>query len=604
MEPDDSTVNANLPSQNWRDGIRWSPSLPLSAPIGRYPGLRPGTERLKQGSQYVSGGRPLDTDLEWRRDVGVTLRDGTKIYLDVFLPDGATGPLPTIVAWSPYGKTDGGNQQLDKFPFRAGVAKDSLSGLQKWEGPDPDWWCARGYAIVHVDIRGAYSSEGRMAIWGTQDGRDGYDVVEWIAAQSWSNGKVGFAGNSWLAVSQWFIAAERPPHLAAIAPWEGFCDTFSHSFQGGVVDPAFFNWVFGRLVGINEHEDMGAMALQEPWLSPYWKDKAAPVEQIDVPAYVVASWTNPVHIGTFKAWQRLGSRDKWLRVHNTQEWPDFYTPVYQNDLLRFFDRYLKGLNNGWESTPPVRISVLGQEGRDEVDRPMPDFPPRAISHRALYLDGANKALSEQSPSGASAIRCDGPRDSITFDLPIEHDSELIGFSSLRLWVQLHEGTDQDVHVALERLDSRGRRIAMRAFRAPNRLIDWGLRLVHRTGRLLPLDLIFPSRVKGQLRLSHRELDTQASRREQPVQLHQREVPMTPGEIVAVDIPIDPVAWRLERGQTLRLRIAGHDLAPKAFPGLVRLPPRGTGRFSVWCGGAYGSHLWLPLVPAATSGSKR
>jgi putative CocE/NonD family hydrolase len=138
------------------------------------------------------------------------MRDGVTIYADVFRPAAASHPIPAIVAWSPYGKGNGGNQSLDDFPFRAGVPRSALSGLQMWEAPDPAYWCAQGYAVVNVDARGAYMSEGRQAVWGTQEGRDGYDLVEWIAQQPWCNGRIGFAGNSWLAIAQWFIAAERP----------------------------------------------------------------------------------------------------------------------------------------------------------------------------------------------------------------------------------------------------------------------------------------------------------------------------------------------------------------------------------------------------------
>jgi uncharacterized protein len=255
--------------ERWREDIIWRDTLPLDAPIGRYPGFRPRMETLKAGSVQAKGGCPLTVDLICERDVAVLLRDGVTIYADVFRPAAVSQPVPAIVAWSPYGKGNGGNQSLDDFPFRAGVPRSALSGLQMWEAPDPEYWCAQGYAVVNVDARGAYMSEGRQAVWGTQEGRDGYDLVEWIARQSWCNGRVGFAGNSWLAIAQWFIAAERPPHLAAIAPWEGFCDAFRHNYLGGVVNTAFGESVFDLAVGLNGREDVSAMAKREPRMTPY-----------------------------------------------------------------------------------------------------------------------------------------------------------------------------------------------------------------------------------------------------------------------------------------------------------------------------------------------
>lgn len=81
----------------------------------------------------------------------------------------------------------------------------------------------------------AGDSEGDIRYWGTAEGRDGYDAIEELAKLPWSNGKIGLAGNSWLAMSQYYIAAEEPPHLAAIAPLEGLADGFrEESFRGGI----------------------------------------------------------------------------------------------------------------------------------------------------------------------------------------------------------------------------------------------------------------------------------------------------------------------------------------------------------------------------------
>lgn len=93
----------------------------------------------------------------------------------------------------------------------------------------------RGYAIVNVDPRGVGDSEGDIRWWGTGEGRDGHDAVEELAKLHWCSGKIGLAGNSWLAISQYFIAAEQPPNLAAIAPLEGLSDPArEESFRGGI----------------------------------------------------------------------------------------------------------------------------------------------------------------------------------------------------------------------------------------------------------------------------------------------------------------------------------------------------------------------------------
>lgn len=157
-------------------------ALPVSADRVRYPGFKQETLILKAGSIRREGAKPLTCDIMLERDVPIKLRDGVTIYADVFRPtDGK--PCPAILAWSPYGKEVGG-QMLDDVPMRAGVPMNATSGLEKFEGPDPAYWVAHGYAIVNVDKRGAYMSEGNLLYWGHEDALDGCDVIEWIASRA------------------------------------------------------------------------------------------------------------------------------------------------------------------------------------------------------------------------------------------------------------------------------------------------------------------------------------------------------------------------------------------------------------------------------------
>jgi len=115
---------------------------------------------------------------------------------------------------------------------------------------DPAEWVGRGYAIVNVDSRGANDSEGNLRWWGSSEGKDGYDFIEGLAVKSWCNGNVGLAGNSWLAVSQYFIAAQQPPHLKCIAPLEGLSDVLRQSLaRGGIAALGFPQMIRGILQG-------------------------------------------------------------------------------------------------------------------------------------------------------------------------------------------------------------------------------------------------------------------------------------------------------------------------------------------------------------------
>jgi predicted acyl esterase len=102
----------------------------------------------------------------------------------------------------------------------------------------------------------------------------------------------------------------------------------------------------------------------------------ARLDKITIPAYIVASYINTLHTrGSFQAFRNISSEYKWLLVHNSSEWPDYYTPANVDDLTLFFDRYLKDANNTWEETPRVRLSVLNSGGVDTVGRIASDWPP-------------------------------------------------------------------------------------------------------------------------------------------------------------------------------------------------------------------------------------
>jgi len=148
----------------------WRPGKPIDAEESRYPGFRPGTEEIAAGHVEKDGALAVPSPLTRDRDVAISLRDGIVIYADIYRPAEVTGPLPAILVWSPYGKHDG-FLTFEDFPFRAGVPQSRLSGLEKFEGPDPAWWCPRGYAVVQPDARGAYMSEGKLHVWDQQEGR-------------------------------------------------------------------------------------------------------------------------------------------------------------------------------------------------------------------------------------------------------------------------------------------------------------------------------------------------------------------------------------------------------------------------------------------------
>ena len=571
--------------------IPFRKAKPVSDPAAHYPGLRPQRIHYKAGQVARPGGKPLTCDIVMDQDVAVALRDGTRIYVDIFRPSETATDLPAIVSWGPYGK-QGGVMRFDDLPLRGGIPVDSVSGLEMFEGPDPAYWCAHGYAIVNADARGVASSEGDVHCWGVQEGRDGHDLVEWVASQPWSNGKVGMSGTSWLAIVQWFVAAERPPHLAAISPCEGWTDLYrTDVVRGGIPDAAFNNLMVSKFAGPGQVEDVPHMVHTDPLMNDYWRDKIPALEKIDVPAYIISSWTNLIHaIGTFGGWKGIASQDKWLHIHNTHEWTHYYNTVDQ--LRAFFDHFLKGLDNGWDKTPRVQLAVLDPGKADIVDRPEETFPLARTQFKALYLDAASDEMKDTQPTVSAWAKYD-PCDKTSrasFSYRFEKDTELVGYFKLRLWVSAEDADDLDIYAEVRKLDADERHLGARTFLPPG---------VARTD--LPADpdtasgmLVF-SGAKGMQRASLRATDPAKSTPSEPYHTFDRVEKLASGEVVAVDIQIWPLGMVWRAGEQIRVVIGGQKLSGAEFPGLPGPDTINRGRHVIHTGGQYDSHLLIPVT---------
>lgn len=514
-----------------------------------------------------------------------------------------------------------GPQWLDDVPGRAGVPLDTTSGLQKFEGPDPAYWCAHGYAVVNPDVRGAYNSEGIILFFGSDYGKDGADIVEWAAAQPWSNGKVGMSGNSWLAISQWFTAAQRPAHLAAIAPWEGSSDCFREiATRGGVPMPEFVKLLSDSFVSTENGgvEDVIAMMNEHPTMDAWSDDKSVDLEAIATPAYVVASYTSPIHTyGTLEGYRRISSKDKWLRIHNTGEWDDYYNSEHVDELRRFFDFYLKGEDNGWKDTPRVRVSVLNPSGKDIVDRVEEAFPIPRTQYRRLYLDASSGGLLWEPTRAESIAEYNSSRKGAeaSFSMRVPEDTEITGYMKLRLWVSAPDHDDMDLAVRVEKLRPNGRRYRYKA--GPG----------------------MDASAKGYIRVSLRALDEARSTEENPKQSMAAEQRLVHGEVVPVDILIWPMGLKFREGDILRVAVSpyrtrkmwtgpfkprmakitlpkeGYTYMPHDRPEMYTIGggemfagsrvdgadmpgDRNRGRHRIHTGGDRDSYLYVPVVPGA------
>lgn len=507
----------------------WVKPRPITDPEGNYNGFCPSVTILKAGYRHPKGNVSLSCDVIWERDDAVTLRDGTTIYTDIYRP-AVKEKVPAVISWSPYGKSN-----IDQpWAYNEG----DLSHLQKEEGVDPALWCANGYAVAHPDARGAYMSEGNIYHWGTNEGRDIYDYIEWLAKQEWCNGSVGMAGNSYLTIAQWFAADQKPPHLKAIAPWEGQTDAYREVIlQGGITDNAFPAQAISVMHSNHFVDDMASMADEYPAMNSYWENKRAVLKEIEIPAYIVASYTNPIHTpGTFRAYRELASREKWLRIHNSTEWVDFYRPENQNDLMKFFDHYLKGIENEWEKTPAVRYAVLDPGGEDAADLTDEVFPPAGVQYQKLYLNCRNMKL-EETKGGKSSVSYSGEDASanILFRYTFERDTDIIGYPNVCLFAEAEGTEDMDIFVEIGKEG------------APGQFLSWDCKPHNRYFQPFPA-------YEGRLRASMRALDQEKTTEHLPVHSFEKAEYLEENVPVELKIPIRPMGLRFHAGETLLLRI--------------------------------------------------
>ena len=322
-----SAASAGLLIQEQFPDVVFSKITPAPEhPVFNYQGFKPGKIILSRGHVKSEGYRAFSVQTVFDRDVAITVRDGARLYTDIFRPASSDQqPVPAILPWSPYGKTGTGPQNYDSMaPFQAAIPKSRTSGYEKFEAPDPAEWTERGYAVVNIDARGAGHSEGFTAHWGNQEAHDIWDVIDWLSRQPWCNGSVVMAGNSWLAISQINFAARMShPALKAIAPWESYTDPYRHFVARGGRShiPGFHKMIAGGFAGPNGYENIAAMLPKRPLYDDYWEAKRIPVENIDnIPLYVVASYSSMLHTnGSFQTFREAKTTKKWLRVHPHQE---------------------------------------------------------------------------------------------------------------------------------------------------------------------------------------------------------------------------------------------------------------------------------------------
>lgn len=524
-----------------------------------YEACQPGKSEVLPSGWNGFNAKALQSDIRIDHDVEIVVRDGVRLYADVYRPANMTEKVPAVLSWSFYGKKYSALDMLPMTVWHCCVKQSDLSGLEKFEGLDPQAWCPRGYAIVSVDTRGAGHSDGQICVMGTQDAEDGYDVVEAIARMDWCNGSVGMAGNSALAISQWFIAAQQPPSLKAIAPWEGSGDIYREQFcRGGWFSMSNFDLIAKAIVRGPENsglEDFEEMYRRSNVSNAFWEDKRADMSRVKCPVFIRGSDVSSIHtMGSIRGWLEVPHADKWIQWGSKQEWYELYSVSESTDeLALFFDRYLKGKDNGWEKTPKVRWSALQFGDREAIDDiVLEDFPIPNTDYRQFFL-GGNKRLSVSPVSDGLQISYNSEdRHSIAeFDYTFDKPARLIGLPKAVLYMSCEDRDDFTVFVILRKKDRNGKDLMHLNFpfhATPVKSIN-EIPEAEQASLNLHLGSV------GILRASHREIDASKSIHPQfPFHPHKKQEKVPPGTIVKLEIGIWAMGVDFDEGESISVKV--------------------------------------------------
>jgi uncharacterized protein len=528
---------------------------------------------------------PMAADVMKDEDVEVQMRDGVMLRLNLFRPAGE-GQFPVILSAHPYGKDRvpkekrGGWSLNKQFRIMNQPEPLRMSDQTSWEAPDPVWWAQRGYAVINLDTRGGGRSEGRGDLLSDQEADDIFQVIAWAAEQPWSTGRVGMLGVSYLAMSQYKVAALNPPALKAICPWEGFTDAYRDFFTpGGIVEDGFARvWLFMTKRVARLNTDLAAERRKHPVRDAWWDALAPDLSKIRVPMLVCTSFSdaNLHSVGSMRAFQQSGSTERHAYAHRGPKWATFYGEDARHAQLAFFDRHLR--QRDVAPLPPLRLEIRDRadhvvEVRDEQEWPLARTDWRQLHLRA---DGTLTGRSEGTGADGGSITFDLRRNAAAFRYDFEEDTELSGPMTLRLQVAVTGTDDPRLFVGVEKW-SHGSPVPF------NGSYGYGRDRV----------------AQGRLRLTLRELDPKRSTPHQPEHTFRTVQPLPDNEQIEVVIPLSSSATLFRAGDSFRLIIAGRYLQPHNplfghFP--THYQPSATGKATIYCSPTRPSTLEIPVIP--------
>jgi putative CocE/NonD family hydrolase len=403
----------------------------------------PTGETVAKVSQFgrYSGYSPVMYDSGIRTSQYLTMRDGTRIAIDVIRPakDGkvAVERLPVIWTHNRYRRAFTVNGRL----------------ISIGDSPDIQALIKRGYVAASADVRGSGASFGRtLGIFTAEESQDAYEITEWLARQPWSNGKIGMFGGSYLGITQLMAAGRKPPHLKAIFPVVSLFDLYSIGARGGVLKDDFLRtWSAlirtldldqiaapvdddksGALLKKAIEEHKGNRSLFEAMVPLKFRDGRDPltgaVPNLDwqpaghikdindsgVPMYLWCGWFDAFTRDGFLMFRNF-SAPKKLTIGAWSHAPkdpavvkeEFTLLAYEE--MRWFDFWLKGIDNGIMAEPPITYQVMVAPGRN-VWKTARQWPIPAARDVVLYFQ-AGRTDSVASVNDGRLVSQSPVRDS-------------------------------------------------------------------------------------------------------------------------------------------------------------------------------------------------
>lgn len=551
------------------------------------------------------------------KDVKVPMRDGVHLYTDIYRPNVEGETFPALLAYAYWSKNTN-----EVIAWMADHPQEYLE-TPFWDGSleacNFNYTVPRGFAHVIPDPRGVGDSEG----YGTKpwfNKEDVYDMIEWIAAQPWCNGKVGMIGPSAFSIMQIHAGAARPPHLVALRCDECGCGTWDYfsgtadimapymietGGHGNDSPPATPNYEYTPVAPVmfgnpnldkllDEAKEFPDYKYNTKWYSflryprknPLMFDfllqslhpskgvsthsfvNEAEADNINIPIYLGTPWNQRLYeFGTFDVWNTVSTPDNQKKLI-------LYPPIntlrpyieYHDEMVRWHEYWLKGKDNGIMDEPPVKLYIMGvNKWRFENE-----WPLRRTQYTPFYLlpggglsflkpdsDSEPDLLDQPAPYLDPNVYCLAYRSGV-----LDHDVEVIGEVSLNIFATI-DSDDTTWYADLVDVNENGERFVVSS---------------------------------GALRAKFRQLDKDKSTPSHPIHPWAEPVPIEPGREYEYNIHMLPTACVFQKGHQIELIIRNQDdlKSRMGMNGVYRMPFMQSVQHRISFGM---SHLLLPLIPA-------